>query len=477
MSNSLESKVDELTTRLFTAETHINNLINTVTILTEQLATQKALTTKLLSGQLQQQQKEVQASNICPAPLETIIKNNPDERNSSQPNFDEINWDDLDCMLDEGFCSAADDSTKTRMAAVPIVDVPLMSNLQTHKHAREDSSSDLRNIKVVRYDSLSRIMGYTHRASAVSDKDLIKVDVNKNYDDERKLISGKIFHYMSEGHMDALSRYVSDYFCDSVEVCFHQIDDCTRGKAEAMMLFSLLHETYPDGIWKILKTEVSGKVVTYLYKFMGTNTFDTRLAVSFKHVKEHQRNSFQPQLAENNFSQQSSVLRSVSEYNPRNTQSNSVQSSNLQLFLQSTGCAGNISASSSFSFPRSEREAPTPSPRSGDHEVSSLMHASSLLNGLSGEGSSSPSSITLAQSTPLTQADGGTDVIKATRRKGNNFHRTSFTLQNPPSRTPSITAEQIDVASRPFEEERRKLEVTFNDFNLIVKIVVTPTAF
>jgi hypothetical protein len=61
------------------------------------------------------------------------------------------------------------------------------------------------------------------------------------------------------------------------------------GKAEAMMLFSLLYETYPDGAWRQLHCEVRGKTVEYSLQFTGTNVFDVPLATAFLQVKDHER--------------------------------------------------------------------------------------------------------------------------------------------------------------------------------------------
>ena len=148
--------------------------------------------------------------------------------------------------------------------------------MSSHKHSREESGDGdyPHEIKAMRYDSLDRILAYTVKASAVSDKNILKVDSSVNYDDERKLISGKIFRYMNVGDMNALSKLVSENFCDSLVMYFCQISETIYGKAEAMMLFSLLYESYPDGVWKQSTAEVAGKVVTIYYTFTGMYCFD-----------------------------------------------------------------------------------------------------------------------------------------------------------------------------------------------------------
>lgn len=136
----------------------------------------------------------------------------------------------------------------------------------------------------MRYDSLDRILAYTVQASAVSDKNIFKIDTSINYDEDRLATSKKIFRYMNVGDMNALSKLVSESLCESMSVQFCQMSESVCGKAEAMMLFSLLYESYPDGMWKLISAEVNNKVVTVYYTFTGTSVFDTPLSLSFKQV-------------------------------------------------------------------------------------------------------------------------------------------------------------------------------------------------
>ena len=160
-------------------------------------------------------------------------------------------------------------------------------NVVSLKHSRDEGSESEypHEIKAMRYDSLDRILAYTVKASAISDKNILKVDASVNYDEERKTISAKIFRYMNVGDMNALSKLVSENFCDSLVMYFCQISETIYGKSEAMMLFSLLYESYPDGVWKQSNSEVHGKVVTIYYVFTGTSVFDMPLAVSFHQVR------------------------------------------------------------------------------------------------------------------------------------------------------------------------------------------------
>ena len=161
-----------------------------------------------------------------------------------------------------------------------------MFSLSSNKHSRDESTDNdyPQNIKAMRYDSLDRILAYTVQASAVSDKNILKIDTSINYDEDRLTTSKKIFRYMNVGDMNALSKLVSESFCESMSVQFCQMSESVTGKAEAMMLFSLLYESYPDGMWKLISAEVNNKVVTVYYTFTGTSVFDTPLSLSFKQV-------------------------------------------------------------------------------------------------------------------------------------------------------------------------------------------------
>jgi hypothetical protein len=334
----------------------------------------------------------------------------------------------------------------------------------------------------MRYDSLDRIQRYTVQASAVSDKNLMKVDVNINYDEERKAISGKIIRYMNVGDMNALSRLVSDQFCDSLVMHYCQVPDTVYGKAEAMMLLSLIHETYPDGVWKTTNTEVHGKVVTHLFVFTGTSVFDTPLAVSYHQVKEHQH-SVKGQLSENSEEMATrQIARNVAEYNPR-----PISTGTLAAFMRSS-IAGGVAGGAvpSLGLTNLTMYDKLHSPRSCEPDVTSAGLVTA----------SAPSGT--HESSKRTEGD----VISIPRSKGNESFRLdgrtpSFSFAGdhrpdpkhrhslphaPPHRTRSAAGMTTTPSSehlantllrKTCEIEKRKMEVTFNDYNLIVQIVVS----
>jgi hypothetical protein len=355
------------------------------------------------------------------------------------------------------------------------------------------------NIKAMRYDSLDRILGYTVQASAVSDKNLIKIDADVNYDEERKATSGKIIRYMNGGDMNALSKLVSEYFCDSLVMYYCQIADTIHGKAESMMLFSLLYESYPDGVWKITSTEVQGKVVTHQYLFTGTSVFDTPLAVSFHQVKEHQRGMKSPEVSEESAAQQ--IVRNVAEYNPRSGDvSASTSLASIHHAIHSTNGSFSFRPSSIGHGLKSDLDLSNlnfydrlNSPRSSDCEtpVAGTSNTAAGTDVLSVPASVSVSASAGANATAMMDSD----VIKIPRSKGNESFRLdghrapSFTLgsgdrkldlkhSSLPHKPPSINSELLTNAllRRTNEVERRRMEVTFNEYNLIVQIVISAVA-
>lgn len=357
----------------------------------------------------------------------------------------------------------------------------------------------------MRYDSLDRILAYTVKASSVSDKNLVKVDASVNYDEERKAISGKIFRYINVGDMNALSKLVSEYFCDSCVMYYCQISDHIHGKAEAMMLFSLLYENYPDGVWKVVNTEVQGKVVTYTYLFTGTSVFDVPVAVSYHQVKEHERTHGRSENSEEASGHQ--IVRNVAEYSASQSHSSSHHNlhHNMQQNMQhnvhhTVQHHAQHGMHNTFSF-RQSSTSNAPEFDISAFSVYDKIHTPRSSDGDTTPGPSNGLSATSGDAVPASHAsvsatsglDG--DVIKIPRSKGNESFRLdgragSFTLGSSERKGDHSRPHSINAGHRPSantelmanalikksEHERRKCEITFNDYNLIVQIVISPCA-
>lgn len=388
----------------------------------------------------------------------------------------------------------------------------------------------------MRHDSLDRILNYTVQASSVSDKNLIQIDINTNYDEERKSISDKIFQYMNNGDMNRLAKFVSDYVCDSLTMHYCQIAETIYGKAELMMLFSLLYETYPDGIRRVVNTSVHNKLIIYDFIFTGTSVFDTPLAVSFHQVKEHEHQLKYSENSEEYITHQN-ILRNVAEYNPKHlgdasysgtliqgggiassetsynppgiahTTSTVTSTSNCStvfraaaaVTLPTTAATGMLRASP-IHFPTREERSSNGSGASGgdvivlprskgrealrldttrpgsftfgsEHRAHSLPIQTST-PAAAGSNSSSHSSMTglggwLAQLTPTHSSNSSATATTTSATSSSIYQR---------SRPQSLNSAMMATAllSKTVEVQKRRMEVTFNDYNRIVQIVISP---
>lgn len=170
----------------------------------------------------------------------------------------------------------------------------------SNKHKREDSFNALFGefcddddnaacIKAMRYGSLGRIIAQSMKAGAVVDKakNLAPIKIDENCDAERKQISTKFLRYMNVGDMNALAKLVNENCCETCLLVNSDLTQPVHGKSEVMVLFSLLFETYPDGVWKTTSITVNQNIVVYLYLFTGTSVFNTSLDISYNQVKNH----------------------------------------------------------------------------------------------------------------------------------------------------------------------------------------------
>jgi len=519
----LETQIEVLTNRLSNAEDQIRQLINLSNAMRSDIAAQQRViqTFTMINAERKLSNSKSLAQAAAGSSASTNGASVPLDTWEFNDNMD-IDWDAFDGIDVSTLASSSSlpkvtiqEPTKSKITSLPvrydtifpcgalclvlnlILFYFLSLSISSHKHSRSENgdSEYPHEIKAMRYDSLDRILAYTVKASAVSDKSILKIDASINYDEERKTVSGKIFRYLNVGDMNALSKLVSESFCDSLVMYFCQISETIYGKAEAMMLFSLLYESYPDGVWKQSSAEVHGKVVTTYYTFTGTSVFDMPLAVSFHQVKEHERghkmsenseemagNQIVRNVAEMAGTQQRNDGSGVSPINhlnnnasfnlppaPQlNTRSHSFTTSGIA-GAQQRGSLGAVEIDLT-TFSIYDRTGTT-TPRSADHDAQVAAAALQL------QSSSTDASL------PVSDAD--KDVIKIPRSKGNESFRLDVsrtgTIQpasltnKANNRPPSMNSELMaNALIKKSESERRKCEVTFNDYNLIVQIVITP---
>lgn len=87
--------------------------------------------------------------------------------------------------------------------------------------------------------------------------------------------------------MMGLAKFVSDNCCEACTLISPDLLAEITGRLEVMMLFSLLYEAYPDGIWTVTNTSCAGQSVIHHYRFMGTGVVDFPLNTLFLLIQQH----------------------------------------------------------------------------------------------------------------------------------------------------------------------------------------------
>eukprot|EP01032_Pedospumella_encystans_P008381 gene8381-9956_t len=500
-SSPVDRQVLVLTQRVTAAEEQIRQLIELTNSMRNEIASQQriinAFTTISAERKLSNSKTTLPqfvSDSATPKVVDNSLLNTFETGN---PTLDTWDFESMDLDWDSLNVSAMNSSTNVTIPESVPVQTITTTSVPSHKHSRDESTDNdyPQNIKAMRYDSLDRILAYTVQASAVSDKNILKIDTSINYDEDRLATSKKIFRYMNVGDMNALSKLVSESFCESMSVQFCQMSESVCGKAEAMMLFSLLYESYPDGMWKLISAEVNNKVVTVFYTFTGTSVFDTPLSLSFKQVKEHEQSLKGTKSSEQHAGNQ--IVRNVAEM-AANThhQQGSLNATSAAALSTPAGLPANQIASNTRSRSFTSYAYPAPSialPRKSVGQIEIDLTGFSIYDRTNTPRSSDmddnvdPSSAKSVVNSTSSGKEAEVDIIKIPRSKGNESFRVEAsrtgTLQPPSAansrptsihRAPSLNSELIASALiKKSEFERRKCEITFNDYNLIVHISVT----
>ena len=161
---------------------------------------------------------------------------------------------------------------------------------------RFEDDDEGENIKFMRFGSLGRIIASSVVAStpsAVSFAEQSSVVAEPRDDAQRsekiKCTSARFIAAFNLGDMDRLALLVRE-LCD--EVCLlvtPDVDsrDCIVGRADVMMLFSLILETFPDGVYRTLSTTVVHDRVSIIYSFTGTRVFEQSIDSLYKQCRMH----------------------------------------------------------------------------------------------------------------------------------------------------------------------------------------------
>lgn len=100
----------------------------------------------------------------------------------------------------------------------------------------------------------------------------------------RRAVAMKFFKALNLCDMNSLAKVIRDDFWELCYISTPDLAEPAVRKCRVMMYFSLLFETYPDGVWKITSQTMSNDTLTASYIFTGTRVFDQSLDSLFQHV-------------------------------------------------------------------------------------------------------------------------------------------------------------------------------------------------
>jgi hypothetical protein len=169
----------------------------------------------------------------------------------------------------------------------------------SRKHSRETSSLDDEendSIKVTKFGSIGKIVAGSFAAStppvsfyagAFSQKVSLANDVQRS--ETIKNITLKFMKSIKSCDMGRLTLLVRDLCEENCLLLTPDVDQRISiiGRGDVMMLFYLLSETFPDGIYNTLSTAVDGDRVTTVFSFSGTSVFHQSIDCLYKQCRRH----------------------------------------------------------------------------------------------------------------------------------------------------------------------------------------------
>lgn len=190
------------------------------------------------------------------------------------------------------------DTTKSPVA------VEEESYSRKHKRAQE-RSEDLQGeygapdeaaevAKAMRHGNFGRIIAESVVASGASST--IAAKANRPYvsnvdsaehSAHRKDVVVKFMRCLNFSDMSSLAKLIRENCHERVMFMSPEIRDPIYGKADMMILFSLMMEAYPDGVWKIVSTDNEEDKVACRFSFRGTKVFPYPLETVLKQIKAH----------------------------------------------------------------------------------------------------------------------------------------------------------------------------------------------
>ena len=159
------------------------------------------------------------------------------------------------------------------------------------KHPRLEDEGDNENIKFMRFGSLGRIIASSVAASTPPVSFYYSASIAPRSDNSqaRKEIAEKFISAFNFGDMGRLAILVRELCDETCLLITPDVDyrDCIVGKADVMMLFSLLFETFPDGVYRTLSSSVEDDRATITYSFTGTRVFEQSINCLYKQCRRH----------------------------------------------------------------------------------------------------------------------------------------------------------------------------------------------
>ena len=172
---------------------------------------------------------------------------------------------------------------------------------ESKKHNRdfrfeeEDETEESENIKFMRFGSLGRIIASSVVASTPPASSDVKLPYSFSAPDDAqrclaiKCIATRFIDAFNLGDMGRLALLVRELCDESCLLVTPDVDsrDCIVGRADVMMLFSLILETFPDGVYRTLSSAAEYDRVTVTYSFTGTRVFEQSMDSLYKQCRMH----------------------------------------------------------------------------------------------------------------------------------------------------------------------------------------------
>lgn len=163
------------------------------------------------------------------------------------------------------------------------------------RHDDDDEEED-ESIKFCRVGSLGRIIKSSFKASTPPGTFFVNkpTQTSSLQNDQLrcdyiKRTTTKFMEVFNSSDMDSLALLVRELCAETCLLITPDVYhwDCIVGRANVMMLFSVIMETFPDGVYRTLSSNVEGDQVTIVYSFTGTRLFKQSIDSLYKHCRKH----------------------------------------------------------------------------------------------------------------------------------------------------------------------------------------------